>query len=106
MHTRVIIFEIQGKDKHRLAALRCYNTFVASAFCFGTLTHKEEDFMTAKKATVLNILISLLFAAAIVISSALVADTETAETMTYILIALWFIPFAYLTGRGVKSSSQ
>ncbi|MGB0389538.1 MAG: hypothetical protein ACPGWR_32355 [Ardenticatenaceae bacterium] len=55
--------------------------------------------MTPKKATLSLIMVSLLFAVAIVISSYIFADTEHSQTATFILIAIWFIPFAYLTQK-------
>lgn len=55
--------------------------------------------MTNKKASLLIIIISLFFAAAMIISSLLLNDTQYSDhsqTITYFLIALWFIPFSYL----------
>ena len=54
----------------------------------------------------LMILVSLMFAAAILIASYLLRGTEHGDTATYFLIALWFIPFSFLcaqTSRPCKS---
>ena len=42
------------------------------------------------------ILVSLFFAAAILVASYLMKGTEYGDTATYVLIAIWFIPFSYL----------
>lgn len=58
--------------------------------------------MSPKKAIILNIIIALIFAGAIMLSSWLLQDTEHAQTVMYIIIALWFIPSGILTAAGVK----
>lgn len=52
--------------------------------------------MNPKKTTLSIILVSLAFAIAILISSYIFADTEYSQTATFILIAIWFVPFSYL----------
>ncbi len=58
--------------------------------------------MTTRKANLLNIVISLLFAAAILFSGFLLEGSEHKQTMTYLLLALWFIPFSFLSGFAAK----
>ncbi len=56
--------------------------------------------MNPKKASTLIIVISLLFAAAIILSSYLLADTQyehLSQTVMYLLIAIWFIPYTLLS---------
>lgn len=57
--------------------------------------------MSPKTAVVLNIVIALIFAGAILLSSWILRDTEHALTVTYIIIALWFIPSGLLTVAGI-----
>ena len=45
----------------------------------------------------LLIVISLLFAGGILVSSALIDDPNTQTTVSNLLIAIWFVPFAYLS---------
>ena len=44
---------------------------------------------------VLNILVSLIFAMSILATSYLLADTQYRQTVTYLLIAIWWIPFSH-----------
>ena len=48
----------------------------------------------------LNILIALAVALAILVSSYLLKGTGYADTAMFILIAIWFVPFSYLSGMG------
>lgn len=52
--------------------------------------------MNTKKIILLQIGIALLFAGAILISSYFMNNSEHSQTITFLLIALWFIPFSYL----------
>ena len=45
------------------------------------------------------IVVSLLFAAAILIASYLLRGTEHGDTATNFLIAIWFIPFSFLCAQ-------
>ena len=60
--------------------------------------------MNPKKAAFLIILISLLFAAAIILSSMYIDDKGSAQTVTFLLIGLWWIPFSYLAAAAGKRS--
>jgi ABC-type bacteriocin/lantibiotic exporter with double-glycine peptidase domain len=62
--------------------------------------------MSPKKAVVLNIIIALIFAGAILLSSWILKDTKHAMTVTYIIIALWFIPSGILTAAGVRKNKD
>ncbi|MCW8850130.1 MAG: hypothetical protein OQJ81_09160 [Melioribacteraceae bacterium] len=52
--------------------------------------------MSNKKNSVLQVLIALLFAGAILLTSYLMNGSEYSKTATFLLIGLWFIPFSYL----------
>lgn len=54
------------------------------------------NFKTAKLA---NILVSLLFALAMIISSYFFADKELSKTVNFMLIAVWLVPFFYLNKK-------
>ncbi|MCH9651266.1 MAG: permease prefix domain 1-containing protein [Deltaproteobacteria bacterium] len=61
--------------------------------------------MSPKKAASLNILVSLLFAAAILLASFFLKDSQYAQhadVVTFSLIAVWFIPFSILSSAGAK----
>lgn len=53
--------------------------------------------MTPKKAAVLNIIISLAFATAIILVSYFSNDAADNKIIIYLLIVLWFIPFTWLS---------
>jgi hypothetical protein len=53
--------------------------------------------MTAQKAAKLSIAISIVFAIAIMLGTWLTADTQYHQVVTYVLIAIWFIPYSYLS---------
>jgi len=58
--------------------------------------------MNPKRAAFFNIVISIIFAVAIILSSHLLKDSEHSQTVLYLLIAMWWIPFSLLTIAGVK----
>ncbi len=53
--------------------------------------------MSPQKATLSIVIVSIVFAAAMIISSIFLADKAYLQTVILLLIALWFVPFAYLT---------
>lgn len=53
--------------------------------------------MSNKKINILQIGIALFFAAAIILSTYLMKGSEHSDTVMYLLIALWFVPFLYLS---------
>lgn len=56
--------------------------------------------MDANKAAFLNIIISVIFAIAMIVSSLFLNNSQYSEynqSVTFFLIALWFIPFSYLS---------
>ncbi|MEM7031818.1 MAG: hypothetical protein AAF629_19850 [Chloroflexota bacterium] len=55
--------------------------------------------MTSKKATYANIIIAIVFAAAMIGSAIIIDDTDTERNVRFILIAIWLVPFFYLTKR-------
>lgn len=58
--------------------------------------------MAKNKLALLNILISLIFAGLIICASQLFQGEEYKDTITYLLIALWFIPFSWLSYKSGK----
>lgn len=59
--------------------------------------------MQNNKLALLNILISIIFAGLMIGASYLFQGEEYKNTVTYMLIALWFIPFSYLSYKSKKS---
>jgi hypothetical protein len=55
-----------------------------------------------KRSATLAILVSLMFAAGMLIISYVMADSPNRETAVFLMIALWWIPFSYLSA-GNKS---
>lgn len=55
--------------------------------------------MTSKRAMYTNIIISIVFAAAMIGSAILIDDTDIERTVGFILIVAWLVPFFYLTKR-------
>ncbi|AHK17634.1 hypothetical protein R615_10585 [Thalassolituus oleivorans R6-15] len=55
--------------------------------------------MNYKKARMVNILISIFFALVMLISSYFIADKDLSETVIFILIAIWLVPFLYLSKK-------
>ncbi len=52
--------------------------------------------MTSKRATYLNTIISIGFALAMIGTSLIIADKDMSQTVVFILITIWFVPFFYL----------
>ncbi len=55
--------------------------------------------MDCKNVKLANILISLFFALAILLTSYLISDKELAKTVVFMLIAAWLVPFFYLNKK-------
>ena len=49
---------------------------------------------------------SLLAGAAILLSAALIDARETSQTVTFVIIAIWFIPFSYLSARKARKGDK
>jgi hypothetical protein len=62
--------------------------------------------MNPKKAKSLLIIVSLIIAIAMIISSYFLADTGHSQTAVFILIAIWWIPFTYLTRVSKRKSDD
>lgn len=58
--------------------------------------------MTPRKIIFLNLMISFLFAIAILFSDYLAGEQYDPEFIRNMLIALWFIPFSFLSVLGTK----
>jgi len=53
--------------------------------------------MDYKKARLANILISIFFALVMLVSSYFIADKDLSENVMFMLIAIWLVPFFYLS---------
>jgi archaellum biogenesis protein FlaJ (TadC family) len=62
--------------------------------------------MNPKQTTVSIIIVSIVFAIAIVMASIIMDDSEHSNTVTLILIAIWFIPFTYLIQHRIPNPDQ
>ena len=65
--------------------------------------------MSPKRASTLIIVISLIFAAAIIVSTYLLVDTQYeqySQTVMYLLIAIWFIPYSLLSITATRKQDQ
>ncbi len=61
--------------------------------------------MKPRTAVILNIVVSLAFAAAIVASGYLLSGTPYKETAMGLLLALWWIPSSYFSSSGCRCCS-
>lgn len=60
--------------------------------------HKKwSDSMNPKKTALLIIATSIFFAVAIIFSDFLLEGSQYNQTVMYLLIALWWVPFSFLT---------
>ena len=57
---------------------------------------KVNAFMNPNKAKRLILIFSIVIAAAILLSSYLIGDSDAATVVMFLLIALWWIPFTLL----------
>lgn len=65
--------------------------------------------MKPKKAALLIIVVSIVFAIAILLSTYLLENSQYAEfsqTAMYLLIAIWFVPFSYLAAAAGKGEKE
>lgn len=60
--------------------------------------------MTPKRATYVNYLISIVFAAAMIGSSLIIDDKDVSQAVVFILIAIWLVPFFYLAKAQKRKS--
>ena len=67
--------------------------------------HREEKTANPKRATRNLIFASVVFAAAILIASVAIVDKDASQTVTLMLIALWFVPFLYFAKVRNQSSN-
>ena len=64
------------------------------------INHNKGQIMEPNKAAIINIVISVIFAIAMIVSSLFLNNSQYSEykqTVTFFLITLWFIPFSYLS---------
>ena len=61
--------------------------------------------MNPKKAATLLIIISLIAAAAIMFSSCFLDGRDTSQTVMFLIIAVWFVPFTWLSARAAGKKS-
>lgn len=62
--------------------------------------------MRVKDPTQLMLIISLLFAGAIIGASTLLQSHESADNVTWALVAIWFVPMAILLERIAKRTNS
>ena len=62
--------------------------------------------MSSKKATLYLIIVSLIAAAAMMLSSALLDGADSAQTVMFLIIAVWFVPFSWLAQRAAKKKAS
>jgi phosphatidylserine synthase len=62
--------------------------------------------MSNKKINFLQIGIAILFAAAIILSNFLIKGSEHSDTILFVLIALWFVPYLYLSKLKNKNRKE
>lgn len=65
---------------------------------------RRRDPMNPRRAAVLNLVVAIVFAAAILMSAFLLPDEEASATVTYLLIAVWLIPFTLLSASAGRRS--
>jgi hypothetical protein len=66
----------------------------------------QETDMKFNRYGVALIAVSLLAAAAMLLSANLIDERETSQTISLIIIAAWFIPFSYLSARSAKKGED
>jgi hypothetical protein len=62
--------------------------------------------MTKNKIIFYNIANSLAFAVVILISSYIIEDSHDSETMMFLLMSLWFIPYSILNEMSAKCKKE
>lgn len=67
--------------------------------------HRKEKTANPKQATRNLVFASGVFAVAILIVSVAIVDEDTSQTVTLMLIALWFVPFLYFAQARNQSSN-
>lgn len=77
---------------------RFTNTTRAVSICQRLNNWKQSA--SARTVTVLQIIFALVFATAIIVSALLLKDES--DTAMYLLVALWWIPFSFLSSRGKR----
>ena len=55
--------------------------------------------MNPNKASLYLILVSLVAATAIIVWSYLLDGADSSQTIMFLIIAVWFVPFTWLTAR-------
>lgn len=55
--------------------------------------------MSVRKAGLWNVLLSVAFAAAIILMSIAVEDQEFVTTAMMVMVGIWFVPFAWLASQ-------
>jgi hypothetical protein len=72
-------------------------TLAISAALFSCNSKKMSRLLDSNQRALLLILVSLFFAGLMLLGSWLSRGTENSQTVTYALIAVWFIPFSVLS---------
>lgn len=58
--------------------------------------------MTPRKAALFNLAIAVIFATTILLACWLLDDSKQSKSITYLLIATWWIPFSCLSAAGLR----
>ncbi len=58
--------------------------------------------MDYKKARLANLVISIFFALVMLVSSYFIADKALSEKVIFIIIAVWLVPFFYLSKQSQR----
>ncbi len=62
--------------------------------------------MSSKKIAILQLVIALFFAGLILTIGAFVSDQALQSFLTYLLIAVWFVPFTFLGATESKRKNR
>jgi len=62
--------------------------------------------MNSKKASLYLIIVSLVAAAGIMFSSFLLDGADSSQTVMFLIIAVWFVPFTWLASRAADKKSS
>jgi hypothetical protein len=55
--------------------------------------------MNCKKAKQMNLMVSIIFALAMLLTSYFIADKDLSQNIVFILISIWLVPFFYFSHK-------
>ena len=68
--------------------------------------NRKDNGVNLKKKAYSIVIVSIIFAAAMIASSTIFADSDKLQTIIFLLIAAWFIPFFYIIKVKDQSSNS